>query len=35
MFEMTHKLNKIYFKRLNSRISKIEGLNWVKILNRD
>jgi len=31
MFEMLNKLNKIWLKRLNSRIFKVGGLNWVKI----
>jgi len=29
--EMSNKLNKIWLKTLNLRISKDEGLNWSKI----
>jgi len=34
-FEISNKLNKIGFKGLNSRISKVKGLNWIKISKRD
>ena len=30
--EMSNKLNKIWLKRLNSCISKDEGLNWFEVL---
>jgi len=32
---MSDKLNKIWLKRLNSRILKDEWLNWSKVLMRD
>jgi len=35
VFETLYKLNKIWLKRLNSRILKDKGLNWYKILMRD
>jgi len=35
VLETTDKLNKIWFKGLNSRILKDEGLNWCKVLMRD
>jgi len=35
MLEMSNKLNKIWFKGLNSRISKDGRLNWFKISRRD
>ena len=30
--KISNKLNKIWLKRLNPRISKDEGLNWSKVL---
>jgi len=30
--EMLNKLNKIWLNGLNSRISKVEELNWFKVL---
>jgi len=35
VLETSDKLNKIWLKRLNSRILKDEGLNWYKVLMRD
>jgi len=35
VFEMLNKLNKIWLKRLNPRISKYEELNWSKISKKD
>jgi len=32
---MSDKLNKIWLKRLNSRILEDEELNWSKVLMRD
>jgi len=32
VFETSDKLNKIWFKGLNSRILKDERLNWYKVL---
>jgi len=32
---MSNKLNKIWYERLNLRISKDEGLNWYKVLKKD
>ena len=34
-FEMSNKLNKIWLKGLNSRISKDGRLNWFKVSKRD
>jgi len=33
--EMSYKLNKIWLKKLNSRIFKVKGLNWSNILKID
>jgi len=35
MFETSNKLNKIWLKGLNSRISKVGHLNWAKVWNKD
>jgi len=35
MFETLNKLHKIWFKRLNSHILKVEELNWIKVLKMD
>jgi len=32
---MLNKFTKIWLKRLNSHSSKVEELNWTKILKRD
>jgi len=32
MYETSNKPNKIWLKRLNSRIPRDKGLNWFKIL---
>jgi len=34
-FETSDKFNNIWLKELNSHISKVEGLNWTKILKKD
>jgi len=34
-FETSNKLNKIYFKGLNSRILEVGGLDWTKVSNID
>jgi len=35
VFETSNKLNKIWLKKLNLRISKDEKLNWSKTLKND
>jgi len=35
VFEISNKLNKIWLKGLNPRISKVGKLNWAKVSKRD
>ena len=35
VFETSDKLNKIWLKKINSRINRVDELNWFKVSKRD